>query len=54
MTTWYLRANSTARICSTPAPELDNSSMSSYEMTSSFLARGHTRGSAVYTPSTSE
>ena len=29
MTTFHLRANSTARLCSTPEPALESSSMSS-------------------------
>ena len=49
----WLRAYSTLRSCSTPAPELDISSISSNETTGSLRASGTIRGSALKTPSTS-
>ncbi len=51
--TLYLLANSTARICSTLAPKLASSSISSWVISFSRRASGTTRGSEVYTPSTS-
>ena len=48
-----LPANSTARICSTFEPRLAISSISSNVMRESLRARDSTRGSVVYTPSTS-
>ena len=52
-TTPWLRANSTERGISTPAPEVASSSISSYDSSASFLATGTSLGSAVKTPSTS-
>ena len=49
----WLRAYSTARSWSTPAPEAAISSISSKETTVSFLASGTIRGSALKTPATS-
>jgi hypothetical protein len=48
-----LRAYSTARSWSTPAPEAAISSISSKETTVSFFASGTIRGSALKTPATS-
>ena len=45
--TWYLPANSTARICNTLEPKDAISSISSKEIRSTFLAFGATRGSVV-------
>ncbi len=53
MRTPWLRAYSTERSCSTPAPEDDISSISSYVTASSLRASGTTRGSALNTPGTS-
>ncbi len=49
----WLRAYSTERSCSTPAPEAAISSISSNERTGSMRASGQIRGSAVNTPATS-
>ena len=49
----WLRAYSTERSCSTPAPDADISSISSNETTASLRASGTIRGSAVKTPATS-
>ena len=49
----WLRAYSTERSCSTPAPEADISSISSKETTGSLRASGTIRGSALKTPATS-
>ena len=53
MRTPWLRAYSTERSCSTPAPEADISSISSKETTGSLRASGTIRGSALNTPATS-
>ena len=53
MRTPWLRAYSTERSCSTPAPEADISSISSKETTASLRASGTIRGSALKTPATS-
>ena len=53
MRTPWLRAYSTERSCSTPAPEADISSISSKDTTGSLRASGTMRGSAVKTPETS-
>ena len=53
MRTPWLRAYSTERSCSTPAPEADISSISSKETTGSLRASGTIRGSALKTPATS-
>ena len=53
MRTPWLRAYSTERSCSTPAPDADISSISSKETTGSLRASGTIRGSAEYTPATS-
>jgi len=53
MRTPWLRAYSTERSCSTPAPEAAISSISSKEIVGSLRASGTIRGSAVYTPETS-
>ena len=53
MRTPWLRAYSTARSCSTPAPDDDISSISSNETWASLRAPGTIRGSALKTPSTS-
>ena len=53
MRTPWLRAYSTERSCSTPAPLAAISSISSKEMTGIFRASGTIRGSAEYTPATS-
>ena len=53
MRTSWLRAYSTERSCSTPAPEADISSISSNETTGSLRASGTIRGSAENTPATS-
>src|SRR3954462_13120777 len=53
MRTPWLRAYSTERNCSTPAPEADISSISSNETTGSLRASGTIRGSALNTPATS-
>ena len=49
----WLRAYSTDRSCSTPAPDADISSISSNETTLSLRASGTIRGSALNTPATS-
>ena len=49
----WLRAYSTARSWSTPAPDDDISSISSKETTGSLRASGTRRGSALKTPATS-
>jgi hypothetical protein len=51
--TRYLPANSTERICKTLLPRLAISSISSKLIVASRRASGTTRGSVVYTPSTS-
>ena len=51
--TLYLLAISTERLWSTWAPRVASSSISSYVISSSFLAPFTQRGSAVKTPSTS-
>ena len=53
MLTPWLRPYSTARSCSTPAPDEDISSISSNETWASLRAPGTIRGSALKTPSTS-
>ena len=53
MRTPWLRAYSTERSCSTPAPDADISSISSNETMLSFFAFGTIRGSALKTPRTS-
>ncbi|MNV84502.1 hypothetical protein D3C71_1783800 [compost metagenome] len=53
MGTLYLPANSTERICSTLLPRLAISSISSKLTVCRRRASGTTRGSVVYTPSTS-
>ena len=53
MRTPWLRAYSTERSCSTPAPEADISSISSKETRASLRASGTIRGSALKTPATS-
>ena len=52
MTPW-LRAYSTLRSCSTPAPDAAISSISSNVSTGSLRASGTIRGSALKTPATS-
>ena len=49
----WLRAYSTERSCSTPAPDADISSISSKVSTGSLRASGTMRGSALNTPATS-
>ena len=49
----WLRAYSTERSCSTPAPLADISSISSKVTTGSLRAPGTMRGSALNTPATS-
>ena len=49
----WLRAYSTERSCSTPAPEAAISSISSKVTVASLRASGTTRGSALNTPATS-
>ena len=49
----WLRAYSTERSCSTPAPLADISSISSKVRTGSLRASGTIRGSALKTPATS-
>ena len=53
MVTPWLRAYSTERSCSTPAPDADISSISSNVSTGSLRALGTMRGSALKTPATS-
>ena len=53
MRTPWLRAYSTERSCSTPAPDAAISSISSKETTGSLRASGTIRGSALKTPATS-
>jgi hypothetical protein len=53
MVTPCRRANSTARMWSTFAPDAASSSISSLVTSASLCALGTTRGSAVKTPSTS-
>ena len=53
MRTPCVRAYSTERSCSTPAPEADISSISSKETIGSLRASGTMRGSAEKTPATS-
>ena len=53
MRTPWRRAYSTARSCSTRAPEAAISNISSNETTLSFRASGTIRGSAENTPGTS-
>ncbi len=53
MRTPWLRAYSTERSCSTPAPDAAISSISSNDTVSSLRASGTIRGSAEYTPATS-
>ena len=53
MVTPWLRAYSTERSCSTPAPLADISSISSKVRTGSLRAFGTIRGSALNTPATS-